>query len=151
MNTVRKPFWKNRSLWLVLMLVIVAAALLIIGRNTLFAPKTAPVETTEELTAAGYVYVTAGEEGRWFALPEGEDTLLKLERGDKVNVVRLTKEGALMDSSTCDNQDCVEQGTVTLTNMADRVLANMILCLPNEVGIQLFSQEEMRQMLEGQP
>jgi len=49
-----------------------------------------------------------------------------------------------MAESSCDNQDCIYQGTVTLENKKERVLQNMILCLPNEVILELLTEEETR-------
>ena len=40
----------------------------------------------------------------------------------------------------------VMQGVVTLENRASRVLKNSILCLPNDVIIELYSAEEMKEM-----
>lgn len=139
---------KNLLVLLIILVVIAAVAVvaLLLPRETP-AP---PADTT--LTAAGYVYITAGQEGRWFELPAEESTItLKRTAEDgteKINVIALTPEGAYMHSSTCDNQDCVEQGVVTLTNKAQRVLQNLIVCLPNEVSIEVYSQAEMQQLLQ---
>ena len=60
----------------------------------------------------------------------------------KQNVVHTTASGAVMHFSTCDNQSCVQQGEVTLENRDDRVLMNMIICLPNEVILEVLTPEE---------
>lgn len=73
---------------------------------------------------------------------EGEETY-SIKRGDMENVVAVTKDSITMHSSSCDNQDCVQQGTVTLKNRAKRVLQNMVICLPNEVILELYTQEEV--------
>ena len=104
----------------------------------------------EVFTAPGYVYISASGEGRWFALPESEPGTITVKDGEKVNVIRLTSNGVMMESSTCDNQDCVDQGEVTLENPSDRVLYNMILCLPHSVSIELYSQQEMIMMYDAQ-
>ncbi len=101
--------------------------------------------------AAGYVRVTAGNEARWFALPEEEPYNITIKQkgaddAEHVNVIHFTPEGVSMESSTCDNQDCVEQGEATLQNKDVRVLANWIICLPNQVSIELFTPEEVRQL-----
>lgn len=105
---------------------------------------------TEVFTAPGYVYIAASGEGRWFALPEGEPGTITVKDGEKVNVIRLTSNSVMMESSTCDNQDCVDQGEVTLENLSSRVLYNMILCLPHSVSIELYSQQEMIMMYDAQ-
>ena len=144
---------RNKNLLVILLIVIViavaAAAALIIPR---VLPQTLPEDSL--LTAKGYVYISAGGEGRWFELPEEESPLtLRRTKADGTvleNTVHLTPEGVYMASSTCDNQDCVEQGLVTLENMDTRVLRNLIVCLPNEVGIELYSAGELQSMLDAE-
>ena len=60
----------------------------------------------------------------------------------KQNVVHTTATGAVMHFSTCDNQSCVQQGEVTLENRDDRVLMNMIICLPNQVVLEVLTPAE---------
>ncbi|MGI6634476.1 MAG: NusG domain II-containing protein [Christensenellales bacterium] len=72
-----------------------------------------------------------------------EDRDLELPQpGGKLNVVRVTKDSIMMHSSTCDNQDCVHQGIVTLENRDTRILSNAIVCLPNKVILLLLTPEE---------
>lgn len=52
-----------------------------------------------------------------------------------------------MESSTCENQDCVEQGTVTFDNLNSRILGRFIICLPNYVTLELFTPEETATIL----
>ena len=56
-------------------------------------------------------------------------------------------DSVFMAHSTCDNQDCVQQGVVSLENKSERVLLNLIVCLPNQVSVELFDQAEMYEML----
>lgn len=136
-----------------IVLIIVLALIAAVAAAALLIPANTPAPPADtELTAAGYVYITAGQEGRWFELPEEESSITirrTMEDGtEKINVIQFTPDSVCMHSSTCDNQDCVEQGIVSLTNKSERVLQNLIVCLPNEVSIELFSREEMAQMLE---
>ena len=140
------PWYRNRNFFVLLAVLAVIAAVLAASYLINPAPATPPPADTS-LTAAGYVYIMAGEEARWFALPEGEDTILQLTRGDVSNTIRLSKEGVVMASSSCDNQDCVMQGEVTLANKDQRDLRNMIICLPNDVGIELYSRDELAALL----
>lgn len=97
----------------------------------------------EEASAAYLVITVAGETYSPIRLDgEGKYTIT---RGDKVNVIEVTEDSICMHSSTCDNQDCVLQGTVTLENRSGRVLQNMILCLPNEVVLELLTESEARE------
>lgn len=141
---------RNKNLlviFLVLAVIAVAAAAAVLIPRAL--PQTLPEGS--ELGAKGYVYISAGSEGKWFELPEEETPLtLRRTKADGTvmeNTVHFTPEGVYMAASTCDNQDCVEQGLVTLDNMDSRVLRNLIICLPNEVGIELYSAAEMAEMM----
>jgi len=134
---------RNKNL---LITFIAIAAVVLVALAALLVPRT-PDSAPQAAGAKGYVYITAGQEGRWFELPQ-EETHLTLRRtlgdgSEVVNVVALTPNGAYMHSSTCENQDCVNQGQVTLENKATRVLSNLVLCLPNEVVIELFSPQEV--------
>ena len=116
------------------------------------APTEAPA-TEAPQPAKGYVMVsTAGQVG-WLPLPEeGEYTYpLRQQLPDgteAVNLIHLTPEGVYMEDSTCEGHDCVNQGLVTMENRDDRILGNMIICLPNQVMLQLFSPEEVLGMLQ---
>ena len=77
--------------------------------------------------------------GQWYAdepLLEERDVEIVQPDG-KRNVVHLLENGFYMGFSTCDNQLCVQQGTVTVDNYARRVLQNEVLCLPNGVELEL--------------
>ena len=104
----------------------------------------------EMFTDAGYVYIATETEGRWFALPATEPGTITIKNEDKVNVIRLTPNSVIMDSSTCATPDCVNQGEVTLENRDERALYNMIVCLPNSISIELYSQQEMIAMYDAQ-
>jgi len=77
---------------------------------------------------------------------EGSYTIRQAEANAE-NVIHVTPDSVYMESSTCDNQDCVLQGTVTLDNMKERVLGNMIICLPNEVTLELYTPEDLVSVL----
>lgn len=79
----------------------------------------------------------------WEAIPLTDGGEYVIEQPDgKTNVVHTTAIGAVMHSSTCDNQSCVQQGEVTLENRDMRVLANMVICLPNEVILEVLTPAE---------
>ncbi|MDL2318807.1 NusG domain II-containing protein [Eubacteriales bacterium OttesenSCG-928-A19] len=98
--------------------------------------------------AAAYLLVTVrGMQYEPIPLDQEADlTLRKKETGDE-NVIHITPESVGMASSTCDNQDCVEQGTITLQNRHTRILQNMIICLPNEVILEMVTADEVEAML----
>lgn len=67
------------------------------------------------------------------------------------NTVHVTPTSVWMEHSTCDNQDCVDQGLVSLENIENRVLGNMIICLPNEVVLELHTPETLETSFGGKP
>lgn len=103
--------------------------------------------------AAGYVRVIVGTEYRWFPLPAGEPYSITVkqvnpETGDEeFNIITFTSEGVYMSESTCENQDCVNMGMVTLLNKDERVLGNMVVCLPHQVMMELYTANELMAML----
>ena len=104
-------------------------------------------ENTDTL-AAGYVLVTSPTVTVWLPLPEKEDYVYPLKQVnaagvETLNMIHLTPDGVYMESSTCENQNCVEEGVVTLENRNSRILGNMIICLPNQVTLELYSAEEL--------
>ena len=94
------------------------------------------------VTAGGTVYQPIP------LVEEGEYSVIQEETGAK-NVIHVTTESIDMKSSTCENQDCVKQGVVSLDNMDSRLLGNMIICLPNQVTLELYTTEELIQLLSG--
>ena len=102
---------------------------------------------TEEL-APGYVFVQTATVQGWLPLPaEGEVSFplaQTLPDGtEALNVIHLTPHGVWMEDSTCEGHDCVKQGEVTFDNIGTRILGRFILCLPNQVSLELYSTEEL--------
>lgn len=108
----------------------------------------------EEAMPAGYLYVASSTDAGWLALPTTDEevliTLRQTGEEEMVNTLKLWKDGFAMHSSTCDNQDCVHQGEVTLENKDDRVLMHMVLCLPHNLSIELYSLDEIMEMMAAQ-
>lgn len=75
------------------------------------------------------------------ALTEERDLELPQPNGE-LNVVHITEHSIEMVHSNCPGQDCVKQGIVTLENRDTRALTNMIICLPNQVILELLTPEE---------
>lgn len=67
-----------------------------------------------------------------------EAQVFEVNQGNGVtNEITLTGDSVYMSHSSCDNQDCVQQGDITLENLETRVLMNWVICLPNGVTIEL--------------
>ena len=147
------------------MLLCLLAGLLLVTVQAGAEPTTEPTETaqpgateTPEETpkpARGYVLVATATQSGWLPLPEAGEASYPIHQllpdgTEAVNTIHLTPEGVYMEDSTCEGHDCVQQGLVTLENREERILGNMIICLPNQVTLQLFTPEELLEMMKGQ-
>ena len=104
---------------------------------------------TEADQAKGYVLVQEGESVGFLPLPEkGTATrVISREQPDGTawrNVIVLTPEGFRVTEANCEGQDCIGQGEVTLENMRDRALWNMVICAPHRLSLSLMTPEEAR-------
>ena len=113
------------------------------------APAAAPLSDAE---VRAWLLITVGNV-TYSPIPlkqEGNYTI-RQDGGEKVNVVHVTTDSVTMASSTCENQLCVGEGTVTLENKENRILGGYIICLPNSVTLELYSTAEMLELLKSQP
>ena len=99
--------------------------------------------------------MTTATQSGWLPLPEEGEVSYPIRQilpdgSEAENVIHLTPDGVYMEDSTCANHDCIQQGTVTLENRDERILSNMIICLPNQVTLQLFTPEELLEMAKGE-
>lgn len=102
-----------------------------------------PMPRPQTQEVRGYVVLTVNGRQYGDPIPMDRDKIITLKQDDgKVNKVHITPEKVYMESSTCDNQDCVGQGEITLDNYEKRVLSTYIVCLPNSVTIEFFPAEE---------
>ena len=156
-----KKLLKNKNVWLVVALLAVSAIVLLFATQMNTAPDTLPDEivTAQNTVSApdatpspdanmplGYLLVQRNGEGGWIPLSTGEDMTVSItdEEDENIrNVIHITKNSFYMESSTCDNQDCVDQGEVSLENMDERMLMNMVICLPHQLSVELYSIEQL--------
>lgn len=147
---------RNKNLWIILSavaviaLVVVLAAVMQPAANITDQVLTPSVSTDAAPAGdpAAYLLVTVGGI-TYQPIPlqgEGEFSLTQGE-GEMVNTVHITPDSVWMASSTCDNQDCVDQGVVSLATMDERVLGNMIICLPHQVTLELYTADEMNALI----
>lgn len=172
----RNGLWCN-VLIVTALLLIVAVLMVVLRRNApanvdanapllpltaTDAPTEAPTElatstpeaaATPEITATpdlsqvkAFLVVTVGDK-TYQPIPLTEEGYYRLRHGDCINIVHVTPTSIDMHEANCDNQDCVEQGEVTLENKDTRILGNMIICLPNQVTLQLYSRDELMDWL----
>ena len=75
------------------------------------------------------------------------DAEMMADGSEAINVLHLTPDGFRMEDANCQGHDCIEEGEVTLENREERVLMNMVICLPHELALELITREEAIAML----
>ncbi len=137
---------RNKDGWLIVAVLVLALVLWGVYRQGwLGAAGNASQVEVPSGEAIAYVLVTVGDR-QYDPVPlsEEKDFHIKQQNGAMENVLHVTRDGVTMASATCKGQDCVQQGTVTLENRAGRVLGNFIVCLPNQVTVELLSAQEAK-------
>ena len=119
----------KKNLLIPLSLAALAAVLLLV--SGLLAPRVA-----EDMV----IISVGGKEWRRIPLSQPQEIRIEQENGC-VNVVSVSGRGAVMTSSTCDNQLCVKMGEVTVDNWEFRPNQQFIICLPNKVSVELAVKE----------
>ena len=122
----------DKKNWLVIALVAVIA-LALLGVSLLAGPQTAVEEDM-------VIIAVDGKEYRRVPLSKPQTVTVTQDDGC-VNVIEVSSRGAVMLSSTCDNQLCVNMGEVTVDNWQFRPNQQFIICLPNRVSIELAVTE----------
>ena len=148
----QNPTNRLRNLIVIAALLLIAAVLVFLssqsgGTKDAFPPSLSPVpgaaeaspapENQEKSDVKAFLLITVA--GRPYAvepLDEERDIEINQPTGER-NVIHITPAGFHMAYSTCDNQLCVGQGEVTIDNYTRRILGPYVLCLPNQVQLQL--------------
>ena len=154
-----QPVKKNNgkiNIIIIAVLVLAAAALLIVSRlssspnanltqeeidskrSALTSESPPPQETAAAgENAAAYLFIVLNNM-LYGIEPLGEERDVTIDQGNGVeNVIHLLPNGYYMHSSTCDNQLCVSEGTVTIDNYNRRILGPFVLCLPHNLQLEL--------------
>lgn len=101
-----------------------------------------PMPPKKAEVVRGHVLLTVGGRQYGDPIPMDRDKIITLRQEDgKINKVHITPEKVYMESSTCENQDCVQQGEVHVDTYKDRILGTYIICLPNNVSIEMVPAE----------
>lgn len=126
------PFYQKRDMQIIGVVLILLVIAMIFAGPSLFGKSAEP----------NYVIITWGN-GETMEVPLGETQIITIEQGNGiVNKIGVEGDGVYMYSSTCANQDCVEQGKVALYNYKSLVLTNWIICLPNRVSVELVVKDK---------
>lgn len=132
-----------------LILCLLLAALFAAGCGAAAAEEPAPVVPAEEAGQSGgewpaAVIIYLGNQV-YQVLPL-EDNVVTIDQEEgRVNEITITGQGVRMTHASCEKQECVNQGEVTLENYQTRVMSTYIVCLPNQVTINMVVQEELTQ------
>ena len=102
----------------------------------------------EEYPAEAYLLVTTNN-GVYSPIPLNGENAFRVKQGDgSENVVHIGKNSFYMESSNCDNQNCVGEGEVTLENRDSRILFNMVICLPHRLSLEFLTPAETESQLK---
>ena len=100
-----------------------------------------PVPQTEEVK--GHVIITVGGRQYGDPIPMDRDKIITIrQENGEINRIRITPDSVDMEYSTCENQDCIGEGTITLDNYNERILGTWIICLPNQVTIEMVPADK---------
>ena len=100
-----------------------------------------PARQTEEVK--GYVVINVGGRQYGDPIPMDRDKIITIRQDNgEINKIRITPDSVDMEYSTCENQDCIGEGTITLDNYNERILGTWIICLPNQVTIEMVPADE---------
>ena len=106
-----------------------------------------PVPQTEEVK--GHVIITVGGRQYGDPIPMDRDKIITIrQENGEINKIRITPDSVDMEYSTCENQDCIGEGTITLDNYNERILGTWIICLPNQVTIAMVPADEYAEKRE---
>ena len=125
-----RSIMNRKNILLIIAVLVVAVLLLCVARFTR--------PTAEE---SQVVITVAGKEYARVPLSQPGQVTITQEDGS-VNVVEITGKGAVMAYSTCGNQLCVDMGEVTVDNWEWRPNQQFIICLPNQVSVELVVSQE---------
>lgn len=145
---------RNRNLLVLIIMVVLIVAVAVVGtvfkeRGVTITQDASPLTAETAAPAEANAYLLVRASGNVYEpIPLLKETEYTLSQGEGVqNVIHVTPDSVWMQSSSCENQDCVLQGTVTLDNIQTRVFGNMIICLPNQVTLELLTPEELSQIV----
>lgn len=100
-----------------------------------------PVPQTEEVK--GHVIITVGGRQYGDPIPMDRDKIITIrQENGEINKICITPDSVDMEYSTCENQDCIGEGTITLDNYNERILGTWIICLPNQVTIEMVPADK---------
>ena len=115
--------------------------------ETTAAPESAnmvgPMMPRQTEKVRGYVVITVAGRQYGDPIPMDRDKIITIKQDNgEINKIHITPEYVVMESSTCENQDCIGEGEVNVNTYKDRILSTYIICLPNQVTIEMVPADE---------
>ena len=102
-----------------------------------------PVMPKQTDKVRGYVVITVAGRQYGDPIPMERDKIITIKQDNgEINKIHITPEYVVMESSTCENQDCIGEGEVNVNTYKDRILSTYIICLPNQVTIEMVPADE---------
>ena len=102
-----------------------------------------PVMPKQTDKVRGYVVITVAGRQYGDPIPMDRDKIITIKQDNgEINKIHITPEYVVMESSTCENQDCIGEGEVNVNTYKDRILSTYIICLPNQVTIEMVPADE---------
>ena len=110
-------------------------------------------QITDDDPSIAYVLVSISGACGLLPLPQEGEYLKTIRQiqpdgSEFINVLHLTPDGFWMEEANCEGHDCVNEGEVTLENREERVLWNMVICLPHQLSAELITREEALLLLK---
>ena len=102
-----------------------------------------PVMPQQTDKVRGYVVITVAGRQYGDPIPMDRDKIITIKQDNgEINKIHITPEYVVMESSTCENQDCIGEGEVNVSTYKDRILSTYIICLPNQVTIEMVPADD---------
>lgn len=148
---------KRKDIWIMAGAVALAVVLLLVSRMLKPAAFKATLILSGQTQAAelpiadSYLRIKQDKEYyHLIPLISAQDLTINQE-GGKVNVIHIDKDLAYMKSANCPNQDCVHQGTISLSNYQRLFIHQTVVCLPHKLSLELIPREDALRLMEARP
>lgn len=148
---------KRKDIWVLAGAVILALVLLVLSK-TIKPTAFKATLTLEDQPQSGQLpqadsYLRIKQDKQYYhliPLVNAQDLTIAQEDG-KVNVIHIDKDMAFMKSANCPNQDCIHQGTISLSNYQKLMIQQTVICLPNKIFLELIPREDALRIMEEKP
>ena len=121
---------KKRDYILILIVVIFALTGILINNIN-----------TSNYSGKNHIVIYKGEEVfKKSSLEVNKSIIVKYD--NHYNEIEIKDSMVRMKKANCKNQDCINQRAMIAENIEQRILQNWIICLPNEVSIELIKSNE---------